>query len=133
MAMSEAPHAARPEGLAGSLRRLGRSLLAVLQTRFEILSADIAEERFNLVRVAVVALGALFCFQVGVFLAVLFVVLAASDQNRLAVIGGVALVLLLAAAGAVLWLRHWLKTRPPLFAATIAELRKDRDRIGGGS
>jgi uncharacterized membrane protein YqjE len=40
-----------------------------------------------------------------------------------------ALVLLLAAGGIGLWLRSWLKRRPPMFGTTIAELRKDRDWI----
>ena len=47
-------------GLSGSLRRLGRSLLRVLQTRVEILSTEIAEERFNLTRLVVVSLAVLF-------------------------------------------------------------------------
>jgi uncharacterized membrane protein YqjE len=131
--MGTDPKDARPEGLAGSLRRLVRSLLATVQTRLEILSTDFAEERFNLVRAAVVVMGVLFCFQVGIFLAVLFAVLAVAPENRLAAIGIAAAALLLAAAGGVWWLWRWLKTRPPLFAATMAELRKDRDRIGGGT
>jgi len=31
----------------------------------------------------------------------------------------------------MVWLRAWLKSRPPMFATTIAELRKDRERLGG--
>jgi uncharacterized membrane protein YqjE len=55
--------------------------------------------------------------------------LAVSPENRLAAIGIAALALLLAAAIAALWLRAWLKSRPPMFGATIAELKKDRDRL----
>jgi uncharacterized membrane protein YqjE len=118
-------------GLGASLRRLSQSLLGTLQTRFEILSADVGEERFTLMRAVVLALVALSCLQAGIFLAVLFVVLAVGDEHRLIAIGGAAGVLLLAAVAGALWLRHWLRTRPPMFAATIAELRKDRERMGG--
>ena len=114
----------------GSLRRLGESLIATLETRLELLSTDVAEERFRLIRALVVALAALFCFQAGAILAVLFAVLSVSESHRLLAIGISALVLLLAAGVGAWWLRHWLKTRPPLFATTIAELRKDRERIG---
>ena len=129
--MSTNPQASRPEGLIGSIRGLLGNLLGTLQVRLEILSLDITEERFNLARMLIVALSVLFCFQAGVFLAVLFVVLSVADADRLAAIGVAALVLLLMAIVGAVWLWRWLKTRPPLFAGTIAELQKDRDRLGG--
>ena len=118
------------EGLEGSLRRLGRTLVRVLATRFEILSTEIAEERLNLTRLTLVALTVLFCVQTGLMLAIVFIVLAVSPDNRLIAIGLTALALLLGSLGGVLWMRWWLKHRPPLFAATVAELRKDRERMG---
>jgi uncharacterized membrane protein YqjE len=123
----------RAEGLMGSLRGLVRSMLHVVQTRLEILSTEIAEERYNLTRLVVVVLGVLFCLQAGLLLAVLFFVLAVGGENRLAAIGISGLVLLVAAAVGALWLRSWLKHRPPMFATTMAELRKDRDRLRGDS
>lgn len=129
--MSPDPQTDRAGGLFGSIRRLMANLLEVLQTRLEILSLDITEERFHLARMVVVILAVLFCFQVGVFLAVLFIVLSAADEHQLAAIGIAAFVLLFLAVVGALWLWRWLKTRPPLFAATIAELQKDRDRMAG--
>ena len=123
----------RPGGLFGSVRRMFASMLGVLQTRLEIFSLDFAEERFNLVRMAVVVLTVLFCLQTGVFLTVLFIVLAVAGPDRLAAIGIAALSLLLLALVGTLWLWRWLKTRPPLFAGTIAELQKDRDQLSGKS
>lgn len=119
------------EGLEGSLRRLGRTLVRVLATRLEILSTEIAEERLNLTRLTLVALTVLFCVQTGLMLAIVFIVLAVSPDNRLMAIGLTALALLLGALGGVLWMRSWLKSRPPMFAATVAELRKDREHLGG--
>lgn len=127
--MTTATESPRDEGLTGSLRRLARTLLDMIQTRLEILGTELSEERFNLTRLAVVVLAAQFCLQAGLMLGVLFVVLAVSPENRLAAIGIAALALLLAAAIAALWLRAWLKSRPPMFGATIAELKKDRDRL----
>jgi len=121
------------EGLAGSIRRLVGSVLRLIQTRLEILSTEIAEERFNLTRLVLVMLGALFCLQAGILLAVLFLVLVIGQEHVVATIGIAALTLLLSAFAAGLWLRAWLQRRPPMFGATIAELRKDRDRLTGKS
>ena len=129
--MTDDPQAPRADGLVGSVRRVVDGLIHVLQTRLEILSTEIGEERFNLTRLALVALGVLFCFQSGLLLGVLFVVLVVGSEHRLAAIGIAALALLLAALAGALWMRWWLKRRPPMFGTTIAELRKDRDRLRG--
>jgi uncharacterized membrane protein YqjE len=118
-------------GLGGSVRRFLSTGIDVVQTRFAILSSEIAEERARLVRTVLVIVGALFCLQAGLFLAILYIVLFVANENRLAAIGIAALTLLLLAVGAALWLRWWLKHRPPMFATTMAELRKDRDRLTG--
>ncbi|TMQ49359.1 MAG: hypothetical protein E6K72_12335 [Candidatus Eisenbacteria bacterium] len=129
--MAPDPQSPRDEGMMGSVRRLGRTLLRVLQTRLEILSTEITDERLNLTRLAMVALIALFCVQTGLMLAIVFIVLAVSPEHRLMAIGITALALLLGALAGMVWLRAWLKSRPPMFATTIAELRKDRERLGG--
>jgi len=131
--MTTDPQPPHNEGMMGSLHHLGRSLLRVLATRLEILSTEVSEERFNLTKLALVALTVLFCLQVGLMLALLFVVLAIGNENRLAAIGVAALLMLLGALGGVLWLRGWLKRRPPMFGTTIAELRKDRERLRGNA
>jgi len=125
------PQAPPDEGLLASLHRAMHGVARVLVTRFEILGTELAEERVNLTKLALVALTVLFCLQVGLMLAVLFLVLVIGSENRLAAVGIAALVMLLGAAGGVLWLRGWLKSRPPMFATTVAELRKDRERLRG--
>ncbi|MGH7680465.1 MAG: phage holin family protein [Candidatus Eiseniibacteriota bacterium] len=117
-------------GLFGSVRRLIDNALGLAENRLELLSTDIHVERFNLVRMVLVGLAVLFCFQAGLFLAVLFVVLSAAEADRLLLIGVIALLLLAAALGGAIWLFVWLKTRPPFFAATVGELKKDRERLG---
>jgi len=133
--MTADPQAPRSggEGLEGSLRRVTQSVAQVLQTRLEILSTEIAEERVNLTRLALGALLVLFCAQAGLLLGVLFIVLAVSNEQRLSAIGFASLGLLLGAAALALALRAWLKRRPPMFGATMTELRKDRERLRGSS
>jgi len=76
-----------------------------------------------------VALVVLFCLQVGLIFGMLFLVLAVGEANRVAALGLSALVLLLGALAGTLWLRSWLKSRPPMFRTTMDELRKDAERL----
>jgi uncharacterized membrane protein YqjE len=122
-------HALR--GLESSARRLGRTVLDVIATRFEILSTELADERNHLTRLAFVALTVQFCVQIGLMLAVVFIVLAANPGNRIMAIGLAAIVMLLGGFIGLLWMRSWLKNRPTMFATTVAELRKDSERLRG--
>jgi uncharacterized membrane protein YqjE len=131
--MSDAPVSSRPKGLFGSLRRLGDDIVGLLQTRVEILSLEWAEERGNLTRLLLFAFAIVACLQIAIIVGLLFLLLVVGEEHRVAVLGYAALLLLLAAAGGALGMRAWLKRRPPVFATTIAELRKDREWIRGRS
>jgi len=114
-------------GLADAARQVGVSALDLLQTRVEILALDWAEERGNLARLVLVLLSIVACLQLAIVMGLVFLFLVVSEEHRIAVLGSVALALLLAAAGATLWLRRWLRGRPPMFSTTLSELRKDRE------
>ena len=130
-AVSTEPQPPRDDSLSSSLHRLAHSLLGTVATRLEILSTELGEERLNLTTLAIVALTVLFCLQVGLTFALLFLVLIVAPEQRPLAVGVGALVMLLGAGIGALWLRSWLKRRPPLFATTVAELRKDRERLKG--
>ena len=127
--MATDPQPPRDESLNASLQRMSQSVLTALSTRLEILGTELGEERLNLTTLAIVALTVLFCLQVGLTFALLFLVLVVAPEHRPLAVGIAALAMLLGAGGGALWLRSWLKSRPPMFAATVAELRKDRDRL----
>jgi uncharacterized membrane protein YqjE len=129
--MATDPQPPHDEGLTASLHRVARDVLTSLGTRLEILSTELGEERLNLTTLALVALTVLFCLQVGLTFALLFLVLVVAPEHRPLAVGIAALVMLLGAGGGALWLRGWLRSRPPMFATTVAELRKDRDRLKG--
>jgi len=131
--MATEPQSPRDESLSASLHRLAQSALTSFSTRLEILSTELGEERLNLTTLALVALMVVFCLQVGLTFAILFLVLVVAPEQRPLAVGIAALAMLLAAAGGALWLRAWLKSRPPLFATTVGELRKDRERLKGHS
>ncbi len=73
----------------------------------------------------------MFFLGLGIVLATLLLVLVFWDGPRILVLSLAALVYLGAAAGLALTLRHKARSKPPLLATTIAELRRDRDALLG--
>ena len=131
--MSEAKESGRRPWFGGSLRRVGDSVLGLVETRLQILALEWAEERMNLVRMALLMFVILWCMHLAIVMGLIYLLLVVGDENRVAVLGIAALVLLSVSAVTALFLRGWLKRRLPVFATTIAELRKDREWIRGRS
>lgn len=130
--MAEEPQAAAV-GLFESLKTLSVSLVGVVHTRLELLSTDIAEEREHLITLLLLMQLALFFLGMGVLLLALMIVVAFWESHRLLVLGGLTGLFLLASVG-VAWLAvHKTRTRPRLFAASLAELSKDRQHLTSGS
>lgn len=125
--MAEESHASG--GLFDSLKTLSISLVGIVHTRLELLSTDIAEEREHLITLLVLVLLALFCLGVGVVLLAMLIVVAFWDSHRLLALGGVTGVFLIASAGMAWFAMHKTRTRPRLFAASLAELSKDRQHL----
>ena len=120
-------------GLFDSLKNLSVSLVGIFHTRLELLSNDIAEEREHLITLLVLVQLALFFLGVGILLLALMIVVAFWESHRLLVLGGLTGLFLLASVG-VAWLAmHKTRTRPRLFAASLAELSKDRQHLTSGS
>jgi uncharacterized membrane protein YqjE len=116
-------------GLLGSLSTLAATLAAIAHTRLDLLSVDLEVERAHLLSLLVLALVALFCLGVGVLLSTLLVVVAFWDSYRLLALALLAGLFLL--AGIVAWRLALLKVRakPRFFAASMAELLKDRQQL----
>ncbi len=116
-------------GLYESLKTLAATLAAIALTRLDLLSNDLEEERERLVSLLAVMLVGLFCLGVGVLLLAMLVVVAFWDGHRLLVLAG--LTTLFLAGGAAAWgvALHKIHTKPRLFAASLAELAKDRRQL----
>ena len=118
------------KGLFDSLKGLAASLITIVHTRIDLLSVDLEEERERLLSVLVLMLVALFCLGVGVLLLAILVAIALWDSHRLLALGGLTGIFLARGAAAFGIARHKLKTKPKLFAASLAELSKDRQQLG---
>jgi uncharacterized membrane protein YqjE len=127
--MSQEAGAPRPPGLVDSLSRLGRSGLALLRTRLEILGTEIEEERIRFARLALAVAAIAFCLQMAVLLLVAFLVVLLWETHRLATLGAFAALFLAAGVVGVLVLKRRLARRPKMFASSLGEFLKDEERL----
>lgn len=115
-------------GLYASLRGVLVTALGIVSTRFELIGIEVAEERERLVALLITAVATVFAFSFAA-LFLTFLVVALFWDNRLLALGACAAVYAVAGTWLVARLRTQLTERPSLFAATIAELEKDRDAL----
>jgi len=116
-------------GLLESAQNLLAGLLDLGRTRFELFSTELREELTRLAATIVGGLAALVFAAIGLGFGAVAIVLSVSEQNRLGVVIGAAVLFLLAAAGFGLWLYRITVLKPKPFDATIAELRRDLTAI----
>ncbi|OIQ91869.1 hypothetical protein GALL_262400 [mine drainage metagenome] len=119
----------QPTGLLASLKRLTGTILAIIQTRLDLLSIELEEERLRVRQMLLYGSLALFFFGLAILLLTVFVVALFWDTYRLQVVGGLAVFFFV--AGLLLWnaLRRLARERPKLFSSSLAELADDIDRL----
>ena len=116
-------------GLIASLQRVGASLLGLLQARLELLGTELREEQARLLGLIAWSAVAFLLLQMGTLFLGLLAVAAWGEERRLlalAIVAG-----LFFAAGALAWWlarRHLQRSESP-FAASLAELGRDRDAL----
>lgn len=123
------PKLAGSGGLFDSLKGFAASLVAIVHTRLDLLSTELEEERARLGSVLVMLFVALFCLGVGVVLLALLIVVAFWESHRLLALSGLTAFFLAGGAAALGIARRRLRTKPRLFAASLAELSKDRQHL----
>jgi uncharacterized membrane protein YqjE len=113
-------------GLIASLRRLGSTLVGIAQTRLELLSTEVEEERARLSAILLHGYVTIACLSVGILLATLVFVLVWWDRNPVVAVAIPAFIFCAAGIWSLLRLRAVLRRKPKVFAASIDELAKDR-------
>ena len=116
-------------GLMESLRRLADTLLAIFQTRLELLSNEIEGERLRIGQMLLYGSAALLFFGLAIIMLTVFFVVLFWDSNRMLVLGG--FTALYFVAGLLIWnaLRRMAREKSKLFSASLAELADDRNRL----
>jgi uncharacterized membrane protein YqjE len=118
-----------PAGFVDSLRALGDGLLASVESRLELVSIELQEEKFRLIQMFFWISAALFTGMLAILFISLTVVYLFWENARLAALGGLALLYTGAFVAIVILFRRFLARQPRPFAATLEELGKDRSCI----
>lgn len=116
-------------GLLASARRLLATGVGMLQTRLELLSTEAEEHVVRLSRLWLLGTCALLLVMLGLLVATVFVLLLFWDTHRLLAAGLLALGYLAGGLGIAAHVRKEARAQPRLFASSLAELAKDRDRL----
>jgi uncharacterized membrane protein YqjE len=116
-------------GLLQSLRTFAATLVALLQTRLELLAVEVEEERTRVRRLLLLAAVALFFLALALLMLTLFVVVLFWDTYRLPVIGALTALYLMIGLVTAFAVRRQAATRSRLFSASLAELAKDREQL----
>ena len=120
---------AESTGLMESLKRLAGTLLTIFQTRLELLSNEMEDERVRIEQMLLYGSVALFFFGLAIMLLTVFVVVVFWDSQRLLVLGVFAALYFV--AGLLVWnaLHRVAREKSKLFSASLAELADARDRL----
>ncbi len=111
------------------MKALAATLLAVAQTRLELFSVDLEEEWVHVSSILTWSVAAMFCAGIGIVLATLFLVFAFWDTHPLLALGIPAAFFLVVAALAWRVVVAKVRAKPRPFAASLAELAKDREDL----
>lgn len=116
-------------GLFDSIKGLAASSVAIVRTRLELISTEVAEEKERLLSLLWLGMAALFFIGLGIVFAAVLLTVALWESHRLLVLGILtALFLGLGISALSLALRQ-ARSGQKLFSASLAELSKDQDLL----
>jgi uncharacterized membrane protein YqjE len=113
-------------GLKGAAADLAAALVGLGHTRLELVAVEFEEVRARTTQNLALVMVAALCFAFALLAASLLVVVLFWDTHRIAALCGVTVVYALVGLLAVWRLAERRKRPAPAFAATLAELERDR-------
>ena len=118
-------------GIFKSIANLVATVIAIAQTRLELLTTDLQEEMHHVAGILVWTLIALLAALIGLFLGALAIIFVFWDTHRLFAAVAVTSAFFVIAAAAGVMLRVKIRTKPRMLDATLTELAKDREQLAG--
>ncbi len=129
---AEGPARAQPAtGLFASARDLLATALAIIHTRLELVTTEIEEELHRVAEILLWMFIVVFFAGLTVLMLAFVIVVVFWDDHRILAASLTALGFLGITGIAVLVVRAKTKARPKLLEATIEEIRRDREALGG--
>lgn len=120
-------------GFFASLSNLCAGLVAGVEDRLQLLSAELHEEKLRLIQIFVWISAAVFTGMMAVGFASLAVVFMFSGTARIVALAGFAVLYGVALAVIVISFRRYLARQPRPFSATLEELKEDGECIRTGN
>ena len=116
-------------GLLGHLRGFADSLIGSAHDRLELLSVELHEEKHRLVQIFIWISAIVFLAMLAMVFASMALVVLFWETARIAIVCSLAGGYIAALIAVGLGFRRYLKRQPKPFAATLSELRADRECI----
>jgi uncharacterized membrane protein YqjE len=113
--------------LAESVTRLAAALIAIIQTRTELIATELEEESLRYFSWLMLALAGMFCVGVAIVLGVMLIVVLYWDTHRIGALLTLAILFALAGAAIGMRMRSQYRVKPKLLAHTMTELSHDAD------
>lgn len=117
-------------GLAVSLLRLAGTLVAILQTRLELLATEVEEEKLRLGGMLLYGAAAFFFVGFGTVLLAAFLTVLFWESHRELVLGVCCAVFLTIGFIAAAAMLRQARAGSRLFSASLSELTRDRRALG---
>lgn len=117
--------------LAGSVRGMLATLLAIGQTRLELLTVEVQLEMRRITTIGLLLAVVVACAGAGLLMTGMAVVLAFWDSHRLLAAVLVAIAYLALAAAALMVISRRLHARPRFLEGTLAEFARDAAQLRG--
>jgi uncharacterized membrane protein YqjE len=118
-------------GLFASARRMLETILAITQTRLELVTTEIEEELHRVAEILLWMFVVVFFGGLAVLMLAFVVVVAFWEDHRLLAASLTALGFVAITAIALIVVRSKVRARPKLLEATIEEIKHDREALGG--
>jgi uncharacterized membrane protein YqjE len=119
------------EGAFASLRRLLATGVAIAQARLELLGVELQEEKARLLGLLAFGALALIFLAAGLVFLAGFLTVLLWNSDRLLVLGIFSTLFLAGGGGAAVVAWRYARQPSPLFAASLAELSRDRAMAEG--
>lgn len=116
-------------GLFASTKGLLLTGVTLVHNRLQLFGVELAEERGRLVSMIAYGGAAVLCLAAGLVFLAMFLTVWLWDSHRLLALGVFSAVFLCAGVGSLVVARGLARSGSKLFAASLAELSKDRDAL----
>lgn len=116
-------------GIFDSVKGLAVSGVAILRTRLELLSVEVAEEKERFLTLLWLGVAMLFFIGLGIVFASVFLTVLFWQSHRLLVLGVLTLLFLGLGFATLVMVLNKSRSDSKLFSASLAELSKDQDHL----